>query len=840
MIKRIIAVSAIQVLFFAKLIAQQATTDSIKFDYTDPKEYEIADITVKGVEFIDNKLLVQLGGLTVGQKITLPGDEITKVVKKLWDHGLFSEVSINVAKIDSNKVYLEYQMKERRRLQRIEITGIRKGQIDDVKELIKLKPGMQLTDNILSNSAMLIKKHFSEKGFLNTEVTMVQKDDTASNRVALTIIINKNGRVRIKDIVFIGNNSFKDGKLRHKMKKTKRVNLNFFKPSKLVAKEYKEDKEKLIEFYNEQGYRNARLVSDSIVKVSQKRVKIYITVDEGRKFYLGNIAWVGNTKYPTEVLNKVLNIKKGDIYNQPLLEKRLTTDEDAVNSLYLDNGYLFFSITPVETKIYGDTIDLEMRMTEGPQATINNIIISGNTKTNEHVIRRELYTRPGELFSKSDLIRSVRELANLGHFDAEKIEPVPIPNPSDGTVDIQYKLVEKANDQLEISGGWGMGMFIGTVGIRFTNFSARNMFDLKSWRPVPSGDGQTLSLRVQSNGGYYRAYNMSFMDPWFGGKKPNSFSFSLSRSVLDYSKNTYYSSYYGTTPDSAKMAMNGVSVGFGKRLKWPDDFFSIYTELSFNNYVLKYFPNFIFSDGRSNNINLKISLSRNSVDRLIYPRSGSNYSLTLQITPPYSLFRSTKYKDDADHYFWVEYHKWSFKAQNYISIVGDLVLYTGAQFGYLGKFTDRYGYSPFESFDLGGSGMAMSYDYTGREIVALRGYEDLSVTPQIKSVSGSIVKAGNVYDKMTLEIRYPFSLNPSATFYGLVFAEGGNAWSDIKLFSPFNMKRSFGVGVRAFLPMFGMLGVDWGYGLDDIKNAYNQNKSGVNGSQWHFTFGQQF
>ncbi|MDP4186930.1 MAG: outer membrane protein assembly factor BamA [Bacteroidota bacterium] len=820
--------------------------DSI-MDYSSPKEYEIADITISGVKFLDNNILINLSGLRKGQKISVPGDAITKTIQKYWNQGLFSDVKIRATKIVGNKIYLDIYLKERPRLGRLEVTGIKKSDKDDLIDKLKLKTGTQVTDNLLNNTVLAIKRHFTEKGFFNVKTTITQQMDTLSqNRVDLNIHVDKNSKVKIQEIVFFGNQAFSTKKLRHKMKKTKQKTWNFFVGSKLVEKLYKEDKEKLIKFYNENGYRDARILNDSIAVVSGNRIKLFIWLEEGRKYYFRKITWVGNTKYPAEVLNQVLGIKKGDVFDQSLLDKRLQQDEDAVSSLYLDNGYLFFTVTPFESKIDNDSIDLEMRIHEGKPATINKIIISGNTKTNEHVVRRELRTKPGQLFSKSDIMRSVRELATLGHFDPEKIEPVPVPNPSDGTVDLEYKLVEKANDQLEISGGWGANMFVGTVGIRFSNFSAREMFNPKAWRPIPSGDGQSLSVRAQTNGSYYQSYSLSFSEPWFGGKKPNSFSFSMF-----YSKQSGYYSYYQKSA-GRYLIVSGASVGLGKRLTVPDDYFTLSNEVDFQQYHLKDWtdsyknPIFLFANGRSNSLTFKTTFGRNSVDQPIYPRRGSQFSITLELTPPISLFKRDNWwilpdnqkaglseteianEEEKEHYKWIEYHKWTYKGTYYLNIFDKLVVSANSQFGYLGRYNRKWGYSPFEKFELGGDGMT-GYTLYGVETIGLRGYTNGSLTPQLNGRN-----EGNIYDKFTFELRYPFSLSPTATIYGLTFLEGGNAWTGFGQFNPFIIKRSAGVGIRAFLPMFGMLGIDWGYGFD---NAYT---AGSNHGQFHFTMGQQF
>ncbi|MEZ5072768.1 MAG: POTRA domain-containing protein [Bacteroidales bacterium] len=624
------------------------------------------------------------------------------------------------------------------------------------------------------------------------------------------------------------------------MKDTKKVNWNIFKASKLVSKTFKEDKAKLIEFYNENGYRDAKILGDSVAPSPKKedRLDLYVNVEEGNRFYFGDITWVGNTKYPSELLNNVLGIEKGDVFDQTVLDERLFIDEDAVNGVYLDNGYLFSSITPVEMSVEDDTIDFEMRIYEGEIATIDRVIISGNSRTNEHVARREIYTYPGDKFSKQALIRSVRELANLGHFDPEQIEPNPIPNPAEGTVDIEYKLMERATDQLEISGGYGAGMLVATVGIRFSNFAASRLFDPKAWRPVPSGDGQTFSVRAQTNGRLFQSYNFSFVEPWLGGKKRNSFSISGYYSKRNLNAWQIYSGFSRADDvEDQYYAVAGLTVGLGRRISWPDDYFSLYNGLSFQRYKVKDYPDyFIVENGHFNNFSLTTTLGRNSQSQIIYPRSGSNLSLSLQVTPPYSLFHPERnYKEmiDEDKYKWVEYHRWMFKADWYHSLLGDLVLMTRFHWGYLGHYNNDIGPSPFEGFDLGGDGLA-GYNLYGRETIAQRGYPNNSLTPKIM-INGDPQKPGNVYTKYTLELRYPVSLNPSATIFALTFLEAGNAWHSIDEFNPFVVKRAAGVGIRAFLPMFGLLGIDWAWGFDEYPGS-----DGISGSQFHFTMGQQF
>lgn len=821
-----------------QLAAQQIIKDTLEvMDYEHPREYVIADVTVSGIEYIQKEVLVSLSGLKKGETITLPGDKVTSVLKKFWSQGLFSDAMITAKEIRNDSVWIDIYLTERPRMSVLNINGIGKSETQDVLEKINLKRGQQVTDDIMDNTKRIIREHFVEKGFLNTQVGISLIDDTIRvNMVEMNILVDKMNRVKIDEIYFKGASSFNSRTLRRQMKDTKKVNINIFKASKLVAESFKEDKKKLIAFYNENGYRDAKVLSDSVafVEDSDKLLNLYISMEEGDKYYFGDVTWVGNTKFPSELLNHQLGIKKGDIFDQSILDERLFIDEDAVNAIYLDNGYLFFQLTPVEVSVEGDTIDFEMRIYEGDIATINKVIISGNDRTNEHVVRRELRTLPGDKFSKSELIRTVRELANLGHFDPEQIEPNPIPNQADGTVDIEYKLVERATDQLEISGGYGGGMLVGTIGIRFSNFAASRILQPKAWRPVPSGDGQTFSLRAQTNGRVYQSYNFSFVEPWFGGKKPNSFSVSGYYSKMN--RNPYAFYYGGSSEDVADeyYSVIGASIGLGKRLTWPDDFFTLYQAFSYQRYKVKDYPGlFLVDNGYFNNFSYTITLGRSSQDQIIYPRRGSNISLSLQLTPPYSLLNpDVDYStlEDDEKYKWVEYHRWMFKADWFHALMGDLVLMARMQFGYLAHYNDDIGPSPFEGFDVGGDGLS-GYNLYGRETIAQRGYENRSLTPT--DAYGN--KSGNVYTKYTLELRYPVSLNPSATIFGLVFLEGGNCWYSIDEFSPFNAKRAAGVGVRAFLPMFGLLGIDWAWGFDNMPGDTE-----ISGSQFHFTIGQQF
>ena len=814
-------------------------------DYSNPQKYEIAELTISGIQFLDTLVIKSMSGLAIGQIITIPGEDFSKIIQKFWEQGFFSDIKITLIYLEKNKVRINIYLLERARIASVKIEVVSKTESKHLTEKLNLKIGSQITQNLLNNSTNTIKKHYIDKGFYNLNVEIIQKTDEVSpNKIHLTFKIEKNDKVKINDVIFRGNKVFESKRLRRTLKKTHRRDWNFFKSSRLVESDYKEDKENLIKFYNEKGFRDFKILKDSIEILNKKRLNLYIDVFEGHKYYFGNIVWIGNTLYTTEILNQVLKINKGDVFDQTILDKRLQIDQDAVSSLYLDNGYLFFSLSAVETAVHNDTIDFEMRMYEGKQATINNIIIKGNTKTNEHVVRRELKTLPGELFSKADIVRTVRELATLGHFEPEKIEPNPIPNTTEGNVDLEYKLVERANDQLELSGGYGANMFIGTVGVRFSNFSYRNVFTPSAWRPIPSGDGESLSIRAQTNGKYYTSYNGSFIEPWFGGKKPNSLSVSLFYSKMSQGTRTILS------VDTNYMLIRGGSIGLGRRLRWPDDFFTLYNEVAFQNYDLNNYKNFFsFTNGSCNNLNVTTTITRNSIDQPIYPRRGSKISLTVSLTPPYSMFnRGVDYSTLAlaNRYHWVEYNKWTFKSEYYTKLAGNLVLATKAQFGILGMYNSRVGPSPFESYDVGGDGWT-GFNLYGRELIGLRGYANGSLTPLV-AVNGNVMKnvtdktsqtvaptkSGNIYDKFTFEFRYPITLKEQATVYAITFLEGGNCWYGINDFDPLSLKRSAGFGIRAFLPMFGMLGIDWGYGFDNLPVNPGQNHS-----QFAFYMGQQ-
>ncbi len=871
MVRKILLLTGIVLLFTqSQIFSQEQIPDYEVIDYSTPEQYYIKDIQVSGVKYLDKSILSNLSGLRAGDRIEIPGESITKAINNLWSQGLFSDVKIYMKERVRDSIVLGIHLQEQPRLSGIDILGVKNKESKDIKEKLQLKEGGQVNRNVLNNIRETIKDYFYDKKYYNTDIDIRKVDDSASaNRLRLKVRVDKNEKVKIKDIVFDGNTVFSDGQLRRTMEHTHKKNWNIFQGSKFLPEKYEEDKDLIIEKYRKNGYRDARIVSDTVYAVSDDRLMIRMSLEEGDKYYFGDITWTGNTKYPSNFLNQNLKIEKGDPFDMTLLNDRINVEQDAVGNLYLDNGYLFFTANPVIKSIDKDTVNIEVRIHEGKQARLNRVIIKGNTKTNEHVIRRELRTQPGDLFNKSAIQRSQRELAQLGHFDPEQlgIEPINI-NQSRGEVDLEYKVVEKPNDQLEISGGWGAGMFVGTIGVTFNNFSARRIFEADAWKPVPSGDGQTLSIRARTNGQYYKNYSISFTEPWLGGEKPNRFTVSGYHSV----QNTA-SVFYET--DTSHFKITGGSVSLQRRLKWPDDYFLLSHSINFERYNLQNWTrgNFIINDGVANNLSFQTTFGRNSVDQPIYPRHGSKFNLSVKLTPPYSLFKEERFWElnsaeknaieqrvisnnpswsdwsdsqqssklqseyseavQADRYNWIEYHKWKFKGEWYLRLIDDLVLAANTEFGYLGYYDKALGYSPFGSFDLGGDGIS-GYNLYGRETIALRGYENGSLTPVVRR-NNTLKKVGHVYERLYMELRYPVSLKPQATIYLLGFIEGGNAWRTFDDFDPLYLKRSAGVGLRAFLPMFGLLGIDWGYGFDEIPG-----RPDANGGQFHFVIGQQF
>jgi outer membrane protein insertion porin family len=828
--KRIIfGILTIFIVYSIPVHSQIILTDDLSgIDYVSPQKYEIGGITVSGVQYLDNNVLISLSGLTVGDTIKVPGEKITKAVENLWKQGLFEDIKISASKIQGTLIFLDIYLKERPRLSKFSFLGVKKSEADKLRENLKLTRGDAVTDNVMITTKNIVQKFFVDKGYLLATADVSKKKDTmASNSVDLIIDVKKNGKVKINKINISGNKSIVDIKLKRAMKKTKeKHSYRIFATSRFNDEDYTDDKVKVIDKFNELGYRDAKIVKDSVYKFDANTVNIDIVIDQGHQYYFRKITWIGNTKYTAEELNSILKIKKGDIYNQKALDENLNMNPDGrdISSLYMDDGYLFFSVTPVEVNVQNDSIDLEIRIYEGKQAIINKVTISGNTKTNDNVIIREIRTKPGQLFSRSDIIRTQRELAQLKYFDQEKLAVNPKPNPADGTVDIEYVVEETSSDQVELSGGWGAGSIVGTLGLSFNNFSAKNFFKKGAWRPLPSGSGQKLSIRGQSNGKYYQSYNVSFTEPWLGGKKPNALTVSAYHSVQTNGvKKSESTSQY--------IVIDGISVGLGKQLKWPDDYFTLYQGVDFQRYTLQNYTSFTFQTGKSNNINYSIILGRNSIDAPIYPRTGSELSLSLQATPPFSLLDKKNISEltPQEKYKWIEYHKWKFSASLFIKLAGNLVFSTRTKFGFLGYYNSQLGPPPFERFYLGGDGLS-GFALDGREIIGMRGYGNNTVTP--RDAVGNYI-GGIIFNKYTLELRYPISLNPMATVYPLCFIEAGNTWSAFKNFNPFDVKRSAGVGVRIYLPMFGLLGLDWGYGFDEIPGAPGANKG-----QFHFSINQ--
>ncbi|OQX74618.1 MAG: hypothetical protein B6D61_11485 [Bacteroidetes bacterium 4484_249] len=851
--------------------AQINLGETEEFDYANPKKYEIGGITISGVKYLDNNVLIMLSGLSVGDLIDIPGNEISTAIHNLWDQGLFENVKITAAKIQGDLIFLNIDLKERPRMSTFSFGGIKKAEADNIRDEIKLASGDVVTDNLIIRTTNIIEKHFVDKGYLDTEVKISQiKDTLRVNHVRLQIDIDKKEKVKIESITIEGNKRFDDAKVKKFLKETKEkgsfqpfaglellifrlvkniVTLHFsdmvvdsrnyinknikpriFKSSKFIKDNYEDDLVNLIDKYNGIGYRDAKIVKDSVYRNPDGTVSINLKLTEGNPYYFRNINWVGNTKYSDAFLNRVLRIKKGDVYNWELLNSNLTFNmsEDDVSSLYMNDGYLFFSATPVEVQVANDSIDLEIRIYEGKQATINKVSVRGNTRTNDHVIVRELRTRPGQLFSRSDIIRTTRELAQLRYFNPETINPDISPNPAEGTVDIEYQVEETSSDQIELSGGWGYGRIIGTLGVSFNNFSLRNVLNLKEWRPVPTGDGQKLSLRVQSYGSGYISYSASFTEPWLGGKKPNSLS-------VSYYHSTYSNGLKKDNPARRSFTINGITVGLGRRLTWPDDYFQLYTAVNFQRYDLNnYTQVFTFGTGTGyyNNVSFNVTLSRNSIDQPIYPRHGSLASVSVDFTPPYSSFSDRNYAtlDDNEKYKWMEYHKWGITAAYFTPIHENLVLMTRAKFGFLGHYNSAIGNTPFERYYLGGDGLSGSNNLDGREIVGMRGYGNETLTPDYWRSSNV---GGTIFSKYTLELRYPLSLNPSATIYVATFLEAGKAWAKFDEFNPFDVYKAAGFGVRVYLPMFGILGLDWGYGFDNVPGLPDANRG-----QFHFSINQ--
>ena len=841
-IKTVKKIALLVLISFTLTVTAQTSGE---LDYSNPTTYEIGGIIVNGANNLNNSTLISITGLVVGESIKIPGDKITLAITKLWKQGLFSDVDITIEKIVENTIFLTINLKEHPRLSKFKFKGgkIRKSDITTLKEDLKLMRGKVLTQNLINNSINTIKKYYINKGFYNVIVDyFTTVDTTTANSENLIFNINKGKKIKIKEIIILGRSKIlnnhktllnrkdtvyavSDYKLKKSMKETKSKSFwRFWKTSKFIDNNYEDDKNNLIAKYNEVGYRDAQIKQDATYINNDNTITIELTISEGDPYKFGDITFTGNTIYSSEELSKQLGIEKGDVFDQSILDARLFGSPEGtdISSLYLDDGYLFFNATPIEIAVTNQEIDLEIRIYEGEQARINKVMLKGNTKTNDHVIMRELRTRPGDLFKRSDIMRSQRELAQMQYFDPEKFDVKVDPDPARNEVDITYIVEEKSSDQIQLQGGWGAGRVVGQVGLTFNNFSTRNIFKKDKWSPLPSGDGQRLSLTASSNGIYYQNYSLSFTEPWLGGKKPNSLTVSLYKSI---------SSNGQQDEQREAIEITGLTLGLGKRLKSPDDYFTLYNGINLQQYKLINSQSFFsFRNGFSNNINYNIKLGRNSVDQLIFPRRGSNFLLSLKVTPPYSIFDGVDdYSSisDQEKYSWIEYYKWKFKSSWFSSFTDKLVLNTRVEMGLLGPYNKNLGVAPFERFYVGGDGMSgMGYQFDGRELISLRGYSNNSISPQT---------GATIYNKYTSEIRYALSLNPSSTMYALAFVEAGNAWESFDNFNPFGVKRSAGFGVRIMLPMIGMMGLDYGWGLDDIPG-----RPDANGGQFHFSIGQQF
>jgi outer membrane protein insertion porin family len=867
-----------------------------RLNYANPAEYIIGGIEVTGLKILDENAIVSLTGLKIGDKIKIPGDAISGAIRKLWKHGLVGDVTIAVDRIEGENVFLRVELSERPRLTNYYFQGISKGKETALKEDLDLIKGKIVNDAMLRNTELAVKKHFIKKGYLHTEVKIVQESDTLSREgMRLRIVVNPKSKVKINSISFYGNESIADSKLKKKMKGTheragfflhrtlisellsrkpkdflaekhetsrmeakeflnKNIRLNIFNSSKFIQSDFEDDKKNVIAFYNSKGYRDAEIVSDTVYNHDGKTVNLELNIHEGPKYYFRNIYWTGNFIHTDRTLNAILGIKSGDVYDRELLQRKITFNPKGadISGLYMDDGYLFFRINPVEVAIVGDSIDVEMRISEGEQATINQVTITGNERTSDHVIRRELRTVPGQKFSRSDIIRTQQSLSQLGYFNPETIGQNLVPNPSNGTVDIEWQVEEQSNDQVELSGGWGGYYgFVGTLGLTFNNFSIRNIPHLENWRPLPVGDGQRLSMRMQANGRAYQNYGFSFTEPWLGGRKPQSFSVSFNSSI----QRAFYYGFQTDVNNNQKLSVHNVSVGLGRLLEWPDNYFTLSNSLSYTKYVLNDYPVGIgFSNGDANSITLNTTLSRRSTGDPRYPTEGSEISLSISLTPPFSLWRDIDYGSydpenplsleefNQQKYKWIEYHKWMFDAKYYLPLDSKkkLVLEAKVHFGFIGSYSKKYGIGPFERFFMGGAGLAggIGSYVLGQEIIGLRGYEDNKVTPPLYNLYGSVspqdTQGGIVYDKLGLELRYPVTTGNAATIYGFIFTEAGNNWGSYEDFNPFNVYKSAGAGVRLFMPAFGLIGLNWAYGFDKLPFSND-----ISGSQFHFTIGQQ-
>lgn len=869
--------------------ASSKPVNILELNYAKPQKFRIAEIKAVGLSTLDEIAIISLSGLKVDDRIDVPGEAISGALKKLWGQGIIGDVKILVTKIEGDDIYLLLDLTERPRFSRVEFLGINKTQEGELRDKVNIR-GRVVRDDVLNTAKRNIEKYYLDKGFLNTEVKIIQdRDTTLPNSVKLRFDIDTKSKVKINEIAFYGNEEITDRALKGKLKKTKEharvaifkdiysrlldadgesltrsllntqvatseqakdyinknFKLNFFNGSKYNPKEYREDKDKAIAFYNSKGFRDAKILQDSIYTFTEDKINIDISLKEGNKYYYRNITFTGNYIHEDKVLLAKLGIQKGDVYDKEKLDKRLNYDPqkgDDVSSLYQDNGYLFFNIDPVEINVTGDSIDLEMRIFEGPQVTVNSVGIKGNDRTSDHVVMREIRILPGQKFNRSLLVRTIRELSTLGYFDPEKINPDLRPNFESATVDIIFELEERPNDQIELSGGWGGFMgFVGTVGLVFNNFSIKSIGDLKKWDPLPVGDGQKLSLRVQANGQAFQNYSLSLSEPWFGGKKPNSLSFAFNHSVQRQVD------FFNQNPGGGDLGffkITGVTLGLSKRITWPDDYFSISNSLQFQNYQFNQFGTSFglsYATGNSKSVILNTTVARNNVDNTIYPRQGSNIMLSMNLTPPYASLNNNLNEEsiDQEKYKWLEYHKWMFDASFYTPVLGSnkWVASARAHMGFLGSYGTKVGIIPLERFVMGGDGMNFNNFALGQEIVGLRGYENQAITPgrESRGTANPDPYGGVVYNKYVMELRFLVSPNPSATIFLLTFAEAGNNWGDYKDFNPYDLKKSAGFGARIFMPAFGLLGIDWGYGFDPLPGSLERS-----GPQFHFTIGQQF
>lgn len=872
----------------SRTTTSQGADDASTLNYANPAEYTIAGIDVTGINVLDKNAMISISGLKVGDKIKIPGDGITDAIRKIWKYGLVGDISIKVDKIEGDNIFLNIVLAERSRLTTFYFTGINKSQESGLKEDLNLIRGKIVNDATIRNTELAVKKYFVKKGFLNAEVKITQEKDTVNrDGIKLKIAVNSKSKVKIHTITFNGIDNMGSGALKSKLKKTKEyprfslhrtllselfslrpiqffgstykvsweetkdffasnVKPNVFASSKFIKTDYDDDKKRVIEYYNSKGYRDAEVVSDTLYRHNDRTVDIDFNIHEGPKYYFRNIIWTGNYIYTDKQLDAVLNIQKGDVYNKDLIEKKLQFNPKGldISGLYMDDGYLFFRCPYVEVAVVGDSIDIEMRIFEGEQATINEVTITGNERTSDHVVRRELSTIPGQKFRRSDIIRTQQKLGQLGFFNPQTINQTMIPNQANGTVDIEWQVEEQSNDQIELSGGWGGYYgFVGTLGLTFNNFSLRNIPKFRNWKPLPVGDGQRLSLRVQANGKAYQSYSFSFSEPWMGGRKPHSLSVSFNSSIQRQSYG-----YSTSTSDNSSMKVHSVSVGLGRYLEWPDNYFTLTNSISYLRYILNEWPSGLgFSNGYANNINFNTTIARNSIDNPMYPATGSSISLSVTLTPPYSAFNNLDY-DEAlpeERYKFIEFHKWMFDAKYYLPLdeKKKLVLEAKAHFGFIGQYTSRVGIGPFERFYLGGDGLAGGFNsfLLGQDVIGLRGYGNNKITPPDYeqygqgTTSSDVVQGGIVYDKFGLELRYPVTTGNSATIYGFVFTEAGNNWDNYERFNPFSLYKSAGVGARIFMPAFGLIGLNWAYGFDALPLS-----GGVkSGSQFHFTIGQQ-